>query len=192
LSRLEPGRTVAVIGGGSIGLSVLLASLAAGAEGVVVCEPQAGKRELAGLLGATSVLDPAEDGIHDRIGAALGGRPDVVVDCVASPATIADGVRLASRGGTVVVVGVGHGQVQVPIESIQDDEVAIIGSAMYLADDFDRAEELVAAGAPVASLITAVLPLADAVEGLRRAASGLEVKVHLAGPAAPDRPATPG
>ena len=191
-SRLEPGRTVAVIGGGSIGLSVLLASLAAGAQGVVVCEPHAGKRELAKLLGATSVLDPAEGEMPERIRAALGGRPDVVFDCVAASATIADGVRLASRGGTVVVVGVGHGQVQVPIESIQDDEVAIIGSAMYHPDDFDRAEELVVAGAPVASLITAVLPLADAIEGLRRAAGGLEVKVHLAGPAAQDQPAKPG
>lgn len=184
LSRLEAGATVVVTGGGSIGLCVLLAARAAGAASVVVCEPQVGKRDLAVQLGAAAALDPADGDIADRIRQLLGGRPDVVFDCVAGPATIQDAVSLASRGGTVVVVGVGHGPVQIPIESVQDDEVAIIGSAMYHPADFDRAEDLVVAGAPVGSLITAVLPLSRAVDGFRRAAAGLEVKVHLAGPAA--------
>ena len=184
LSRLTPGATVVVTGGGSIGLSVLLAAEAADAATVVICEPQVGKRELAVQLGAAAALDPADGDIADRIRDLLGGRPDVVFDCVAAPATIQHAVRLASRGGTVVVVGVGHGPVQIPIESVQDDEVAIIGSAMYHPADFDRAERLVVAGVPVGALITAVLPLERAVDGLTAAAGGLEVKVHLTGPAA--------
>lgn len=184
LSRLAPGATVVVIGGGSIGMSVLLAAKAAGAAAVVVCEPQAGKRELAVQLGAAAALEPALSDIAVRVSDLLGGRPDVVFDCVAAPATIQQAVRFASRGGTVVVVGVGHGPVQIPIESVQDDEVAIIGSAMYHPADFDRAEQLVADGVPVGALITAVLPLAQAVDGLTAAAGGLQVKVHLAGPAA--------
>ena len=192
LSRFGPGATVLITGGGSIGLSVLLAATAAGAAAVVVCEPQAGKRELAVQLGATAALDPADSDIADHIGDLLGGRPDVVFDCVAAPATIQQAVQFASRGGTVVVVGVGHGPVQIPIESVQDDEVAIIGSAMYHPADFDRAEQLLLGGVPVGALITAVLPLAQAVDGLTAAAGGREVKVHLAGPAATtDRPGKP-
>lgn len=183
-SGLGTGGTVVVIGGGSIGQCVLIAALAAGAAAVVVIEPQAAKRVLAVESGAAAALDPTEPEVPERISEILGGRPDVVLDCVAAAATVRDAVRLASRGGTVVVVGVGHGPVELPIESIQDDEVAVVGSAMYLPADFDRAEALIAAGAPVARLVTAVRPLAEAVDALAQAATGVEVKIQLSGPAA--------
>lgn len=184
LARIGAGATVAVIGGGSIGQCVSIAAQAAGAAAVVISEPQPHKRELAIELGAVAAFDPVEPDVAQRIREALGGRPDVVLDCVAAAPTIQHSMRLASRGGTVVVVGVGHGPVEVPIESIQDDEVAILGCAMYLPADFERAEDLVVAGAPVARLVTAVRPLAEAVDALQLAAGGTEVKVHLAGPAA--------
>lgn len=184
LARIGAGATVAVIGGGSIGQCVSIAARSAGAAAVAVIEPQPHKRELAVELGAVDAFDPVEPGVPQQIHDVLGGRPDVVLDCVATAPTIQLSVRLASRGGTVVVVGVGHGPVQLPIESIQDDEVAVLGCAMYLPADFERAEDLIVAGARVARLVTAVRPLAEAVDALRVAAGGTEVKVHLAGPAA--------
>ena len=176
-----PMRTVVVIGGGSIGQCMLLAALTAGAAAVVVCEPQNVKRQLALDLGAVAALDPAEPETGKRIRRLLDGRPDAVFDCVASAVTLRDSVQLASRGGTVVVVGVGHGPVEVAIESIQDDQVALIGSAMYVPDDFRRAEEMIAAGAPVERLVTATRPLAEGVDALAQAAGGQQVKIHLAG-----------
>ncbi|BCB83903.1 zinc-dependent alcohol dehydrogenase [Phytohabitans suffuscus] len=175
------GATVAVLGGGTIGQCVLLAALAAGAARVVVTDPVAAKRDLAVELGAAAALEPtAEDGIA----AALDGRPDVVFDCVASRGSLGSALRLAMRGGAVVVVGVGHGPLDLTVETIQDHEIRLAGSAMYVPDDFTAAERLVAAGTPVHRLVTAVRPLDEAAGALRAAATGTEIKIHLAGPAA--------
>lgn len=171
------GATAAVIGGGSIGLSVLLALRASGAGPVVVVDPVASKRDLARELGAAAAAAPGEP-----VTGPLGGRPDVVLDCVASPATVRAAVDLAVRGGDVVVVGAGHGPVELPIETLQDSEVRVGGSAMYVPADFERAEQLVAGGVPVHRLVTRRLPVAEAVLAYERAAAGDDVKVHLVGP----------
>jgi 2-desacetyl-2-hydroxyethyl bacteriochlorophyllide A dehydrogenase len=175
------GATVAVLGGGSIGQCVLLAALAAGAARVAVTDPVAAKRDLATSLGAAASLPPDDE---DGIAAALDGRPDIVFDCVASRGSLDSALRLAMRGGTVVVVGVGHGPFALTVEQIQDHEIRLAGSAMYVPDDFTAAEHLIAAGAPVDRLVTAVHPLDAAPDALRAAATGGEVKIHLAGPAA--------
>jgi L-iditol 2-dehydrogenase len=178
------GATVAILGGGSIGQSVLLAARAAGAERVVVTDPVATKRALAVALGAAVALPP--DAAPDEVRAALDGRPDVVFDCVASAGSLGSAIDLAVKGGTVVVVGVGHGPLTVAIETLQDQEVRVAGSAMYTPADFARAESLIAAGLPVERLISAVHPLSEAVAALRAAATGNEVKIHMIGPAAPE------
>ncbi|MEV0568732.1 alcohol dehydrogenase catalytic domain-containing protein [Dactylosporangium sp. NPDC050588] len=178
------GATVAILGGGSIGQSVLLAARAAGAAAVVVTDPVPGKRDLASGLGATATFDPAGPALSAGIRTALDGRPDVVFDCVASAASLGDAVDLATRGGRVVVVGVGHGPLTVAIETIQDQEVSVAGSAMYLPADFAAAERLVAAGGAVERLVTATRPLTDARAALAAAGAGADVKIQLTGPAA--------
>jgi 2-desacetyl-2-hydroxyethyl bacteriochlorophyllide A dehydrogenase len=177
------GRTVAVLGGGSIGQACLLGALANGAEAVVVTDPVAGKRERARALGATAVLDASTPDLRAAVSAELDGRPDVIIDCVASAATVQAAVALAVKGGSVLVVGVGHGPVELEIEVVQDQEVAVIGSAMYTAEDFVRAEQIVLATAS-AELVTAVVPMAQAADGFALAVGGEQTKVHLSGPAA--------
>jgi len=170
------GATVAVLGGGSIGQCVLLAARAAGAARVVVTDPVATKRALALSLGAAASVEPGAEG---DIAGALDGRPDVVFDCVASRGSLGSALRLAARGGTVVIVGVGHGLFDVTVEAIQDQEIRLAGSAMYVPDDFATAERLIAGGAPVERLITSVRPLDSAPDALRAAATGREIKIHL-------------
>ena len=174
---LDGGTTAAILGGGSIGLSVLLAARAAGCGAVVVSEPVVAKRELAVELGAAAALDAAGDPAGE-IRAALGGRPDVVFDCVGNIASVTSSIALADRGGRVVVVGVGHGDVPIGIETIQDHEVSVRGSAMYLPRDFDRAEELVSTGA-AARLVTRLYPLHEIEAAFAAARSGQQVKVHI-------------
>src|SRR5207244_997032 len=59
-ARVRAGRTVAVIGCGGIGLSVVQGARIAGAGRIVAVDTQAWKLELARRLGATDVVNAAE------------------------------------------------------------------------------------------------------------------------------------
>jgi (R,R)-butanediol dehydrogenase/meso-butanediol dehydrogenase/diacetyl reductase len=58
-SELQLGETVAIVGGGTIGLLVTQVARAAGASAVYLLEPNAARRALALELGATASFDPA-------------------------------------------------------------------------------------------------------------------------------------
>ena len=61
-ARVEEGATVLVMGAGGIGLSIVQGARLAGASAVIVSDPVASRREVAGRLGATHLVDPgAED-----------------------------------------------------------------------------------------------------------------------------------
>ena len=171
-------RAVAVLGAGSIGLLCLLAARAAGAVAVAASDPLEAKRELALRHGAELAVAPA-DAVRSIRGA-LPWRPDVVFDCVATAASVAQACALASKGGTVVVVGVPRGPVEVPLHLVQDHELRLQGTAMYVLEDVERAIALIASGeVPAAELVTAEYPLEAAAEAFAAAASGAAVKVHI-------------
>lgn len=109
VARIAPGDTVAIIGGGVIGLLLVQLARRAGASLVLLSTRQKPRRELAETLGATHTLDAARD---DRRAAAIGpngiapGGFDVVIECAGVPETFAEALALARRGGTVVPFGV--------------------------------------------------------------------------------------
>jgi len=174
------GRRVAVLGGGTIGLLTLVAAREAGAGPVAVSEPKEAKRKRAERLGAAFTCDPTAEDPVTAIREALGGRPDAIFDCVSTQGSVSQAIRLAENGGAVIVVGVAERDVTVPLPIIQDREVSLAGSAMYVREDVLRSIGLVEAGAvDTAEVVTSSFPLADAAAAFSRAASGDEVKVHL-------------
>jgi 2-desacetyl-2-hydroxyethyl bacteriochlorophyllide A dehydrogenase len=175
-------RTVAVLGGGTIGLLVLTVVCCAGAKVVAVSEPVPSKRARALQVGATFTFDPrTEDAVHE-IRDAVGGHLDVVFDCVASQATTDQAIQLAEKGGRIVVVGVPTGNVTIPLPIIQDREVRIEGSAMYVRRDVLEALELMREGKVAAGeFVTATFPLTQAREAFELARAPDSVKVHVVG-----------
>lgn len=189
-SRLVGGvasRSVVIIGAGSIGLLSLLNATAQGAEGVVVTDKIAAKRDIALTLGASAAVDAASASMRTETLDHLGGRPDVVLDCVGSPDSIRFAAELAEPGGQVVVVGVSHGETTLPVSLLQDREVMVVGSAMYVDDDFRQAIDLVTEGLPLERLVTRQFPLTDVAQAFQTASTGSEVKVHLRVREEPDR-----
>jgi len=174
------GADVAVFGGGTIGLLTLIAAIRAGARAVAVSEPRDSKRQRALRLGAAFCADPLMADPVPPIREALGGHADVTFDCVSSQASTGQAIRLAENGGTVMVVGVAAKDVTIPLPIIQDREIRLAGSAMYVREDVLRAIDLMTDGAvPAGELVTATLLLAEGAQAFRRAASGDDVKVHL-------------
>jgi 2-desacetyl-2-hydroxyethyl bacteriochlorophyllide A dehydrogenase len=174
------GRTVAVLGGGTVGLLSSIAALDAGARAVAVTDLQPEKRELAIKLGAAGAVDGSSPEAVSQVKEVLGGRPDVIFDCVAIQASISQAVELALKGGTVIVVGVPVAGVSIPLPLVQDREVRIQGSAMYVREDVVGAIDLMERGVvPTEQIVTLTLPLERADDAFAAARSGEHVKVHL-------------
>lgn len=174
------GRTVAVLGGGTVGLLTLRAALAAGAGRCVVTDPQAAKQQRATDLGAELSLSPTDADLVSRVRDFVGGPVEVTFDCVANQSSIQQAVSLARKGGTVVVVGVPTEPVRVDLPVLQDEEIRIQGSAMYVSADVTEAVHLVQSGHVAADdFVTATYPLEQAQQAFAAAQSGAHLKVHV-------------
>lgn len=172
------GRTVAILGAGTIGLLVLAVVRSQGAARVVVSDVLEGKRVRALRLGSDAVVDAAGDDVVDRVRAALGESADVVFDCVAVQATLDQAVALARKAGTVVVVGVPSAPVTLDLPTLQDEQIRLQGSATYLPQDYAASIALLRSGAVRADdIVTATFPLAQAAEAFAASLGGDQVKV---------------
>jgi 2-desacetyl-2-hydroxyethyl bacteriochlorophyllide A dehydrogenase len=172
------GRSVAVLGAGTIGLLTLAVLRARGAGTVVSTDPNPAKRERAAALGADATIDARTPDVAGQVREALGGSADIVFDCVAVQSSMDQAIAMADKGGTVVVVGVPAGPVTVPLPIVQDHQIRLQGSATYLPEDFRDSADLLRAGAlKAADFVTATRPLAQVAEAFELASSGNHVKV---------------
>jgi len=164
-AALKAGESVAIYGLGGVGLSALMGAIAGGAQPVVAIDPMPEKRALALELGAVAALHPAEG--QDAIVAALGARPDLVVETVGKAAVLADAYALARRGGRIVTVGLPNPaeMLSIPAVSLVGDGKTLMGSYMgsaIPARDIPRYIALWRAGRlPVDRLLTSVSTLGE-------------------------------
>lgn len=174
------GRAVAILGCGTIGLLMLAVARYEGARRVVMTDPLEAKRETALAQGADAVVDSTDPEVVTQVRSALGESADVVFDCVAVEATIAAAVDMATKGGTVAIVGVPAKDVVVPVVSMQDNQVRLQGCATYVPQDYAKAIEMLQRGAvDPRSIVTSEFPLDRAGEAFEASSSGREIKVLI-------------
>lgn len=127
---IRAGDIVVILGGGTIGLVMLQLVRHGGAAAVVVSEPLAHKRKIAGDLGASLVIDPAGDALRQAVMDMSGIGADVVIDCAGTATTARTAIDLARRGGTVVFFGVCPIGETIPLEpnAVYFRELTIAGS----------------------------------------------------------------
>ena len=105
LCEIKPGQTVAVIGGGMIGLLMLQLAKLSGAAKLILIEPIASKREAALKLGADIVIDPMAEEVKEKL-ASLGiTQIDCVIECVGKTATVMQAIEIAGKYSTVMMFG---------------------------------------------------------------------------------------
>ncbi len=143
-SGLRVGDVVAVVGAGTIGLLVAEVARLAGAARVVAVDPDADRRELACELGADAAFNPGDGAAAWLDRTATGVGADVVFDAAGRPGSLADAVRLARRGGTVVAVSVASHDTAVVPALLLDRELDLKGSLGYRVGDVERVLTLMA------------------------------------------------
>lgn len=102
---VRPGDTVLVMGAGGIGLSIVQGARIAGAGRIIVSDPVAERREVAGRLGATDVVDPAVDDVVGVAHALTGVGVDYAFDAVGSAPLVEAALNATRNAGTTVLVG---------------------------------------------------------------------------------------
>ncbi len=100
-----PGATVAVIGGGMIGLLMMQLAKLKGAAKLVLIEPIAAKREIARSLGADITIDPMSQDVASVLAENGITRVSTVIECVGKTATMKQAVAIAGKKSTVMLFG---------------------------------------------------------------------------------------
>ena len=110
-AKVQPGETVAVIGAGGIGQSVIQAARLSSAGRIVVIDANPAKEAVARQFGATDFLDGSAHSGEGELVAAVKdlGLPngvDYAFECVGHPALIRNAIDLLDWGGSCVLLGV--------------------------------------------------------------------------------------
>ncbi|MFD8770981.1 zinc-dependent alcohol dehydrogenase family protein [Microbacterium oxydans] len=181
---IRSGDRVLIIGGGPMGLAHIALAKLGGAATVIVSEPDASRRELAGAMGADVLVNPFETPLEEALAELTEGiGPDVVIEAVGSIPTYEAAVAVVRRGGRVLAYGAAPQTATMSLRpfDIYSKELTIVGSYAGTYDTWPRAIDLLAEGRFTPSIIVdSIRPLAEAVEAIR----GLEtdkstVKVHI-------------
>ncbi len=164
VSEMTGEETVLVIGAGMIGLLLLQAARAAGfaAARVFVSDIDRTRLNLAEELGAEDTFLATGADLTAAILKRTGGRGvDVVLEAVGREETIGTAIDCVRKGGTVTLVGNLSPQVSIPLQKVVSRQIRLQGSCAS-AGEYPEAMDLIAEGKiKVASLITAVAPLAE-------------------------------
>ena len=146
LSGVRPHDKVLVLGAGPIGLGVAFWARRLGAARVVVQDIVPHQQERALAMGATDFIVDREDpvGAAER---ALGGKADIVYECVGVPGLIAQAARQARIKGTVLILGLcTRPDSFVPFE-VLSKELRLQTSAFFKRQEYEAALDALDAGA---------------------------------------------
>ena len=169
-SGVSPGDNVAVIGCGTVGLLTLQVLKASGAR-VIAIDRRAEALDLASQLGADDTLN-ASDGEYDAqvLELTQGIGPDIVFETAGAKTTPVDAIRIARRGGKIVLVGIYTATPEIDFNLVVGTEKTVIGSVAASSGEYAMAVRMIASGqVDVKPLISAKVPLERAIsDGFER------------------------
>ena len=175
-----PGKTVAVVGDGAVGLLGVLAARQLGAERVIAMSRHASRQQLAREFGATDIVEERGDAGVARIKELTGGLgAHSVIEAVGTQQSMMQAIRSTRPGGHVGYVGVAH-DVQLPGEELFFSGVHLHGGPApvrrFLPELIDLIQRREIDPGKVFDI---TLPLDEAAEGYRAMDERRAVKVLL-------------
>ena len=178
--RGRPGKTVAVVGDGAVGLLGILAARELGAERIIAMSRHADRQALAREFGATDIVDERGDEGVARIKELTDGLgAHSVIEAVGTQESMMQAIRSTRPGGHVGYVGVSH-DVQLPGDELFFSQVHLHGGPApvrrFLPDLIDRIWNRQINPGKVFDL---ELPLAEAAAGYTAMDERRAIKVLL-------------
>ncbi|MFZ0529052.1 MAG: zinc-dependent alcohol dehydrogenase family protein [Propionicimonas sp.] len=125
-----PGKNVAVVGDGAVGLCAVLASVTLGASTVIAMSRHADRQRVARDFGADHiVVERDADGIAAVKALTDGIGADCVLECVGTESARLQAVGCVRDGGSIGLVGVPHGEL--PINDLFWRNVGVKGGPAH-------------------------------------------------------------
>jgi threonine dehydrogenase-like Zn-dependent dehydrogenase len=114
-----PGKTVAVVGDGAVGLMGVLAAKQLGAERIIAMSRHADRQKLAIEFGATDIVEErGDEGVAKLKALTNGLGAHSVIEAVGTQESMMQAVRSTRPGGHVGYVGVAHEGVALPMDEL--------------------------------------------------------------------------
>ncbi|OOL30585.1 IMP dehydrogenase [Rhodococcus rhodochrous] len=175
-----PGKTVAVVGDGAVGLLAVLAAKQLGAERIIAMSRHEPRQRLAREFGATDIVVERGDAGVARIKELTGGLgAHSVIEAVGTQESMMQAIRSTRPGGHVGYVGVAH-DVQLPGDELFFSHVHLHGGPapvrQYLPELIDLIWSRTINPGKVFDL---ELPLGKAAEGYKAMDERSAIKVLL-------------
>ena len=179
-AQAGPGKTIAVVGDGAVGLSAVLAAKALGAKRVIAFSRHADRAALAREFGADVVIaERGEEGAAKVKELTGGYGAHGVVEAVGNQLSMNQAIASCRPGGHVGYVGVAHG-VSLDGQQLFFAEVNMLGGPApvrrFLPDLIDR---ILKREINPGRVFTMRLPLEDAAEGYKAMDERRAIKVLL-------------
>jgi threonine dehydrogenase-like Zn-dependent dehydrogenase len=175
-----PGKTVAVVGDGAVGLLAVLAARQLGAERVIAMSRHEPRQQLAREFGATDIVtERGEDGVAriKQLTSGLGAHS--VIEAVGTQESMMQAIRSSRPGGHVGYVGVAHG-VELPGEELFFSHVHLHGGPAPVRRFLPELIDLIwSRTINPGQVFDLELPLKQAAEGYRAMDERRAIKVLL-------------
>lgn len=180
LAKMQPGARVAVLGAGSIGLAAIYWARLLGAGKITAISRSQRRADLAVEMGASG-FEALGEGEVERVASALGGMPEIVLECTGAVGMTQKSVELVAPGGTVVSLGFCTSPDPILPSLATWKQVTLKFSFAYDLREFQHCADVMAAGHVEPRLMISrtvgLHDFPDMLEALRSGAN--ETKLHV-------------
>jgi len=167
LSDIAPGQAAVVTGAGPIGLLVVEVLKSRGVKPIIVSEPAAARRALAGRLGVDQVVDPTAEDLAQAVRAATDRGAHAVFETSGTPAAAQASFDLLRPAGVLLAMGTSELSYTFSALLLMARELRVQG-VFSSGGRMPAALEMLAAGkVQAADIITRIASLAEADACLR-------------------------
>ena len=179
-AAVQPGKTVAVVGDGAVGLLGVLSARQMGAERIIMMSRHEARQKLAREFGATDIVtERGEEGVARIKDMTDGLGAHSVIEAVGTQEAMMQAIRSTRPGGHVGFVGVSHG-VQLPGEELFFAEVHLHGGPAPVRRFLPHLIDLVwNRKIDPGKVFDLILPLEQVAEGYRAMDERKAIKVLL-------------
>lgn len=179
-ANVKPGKTVAVVGDGAVGLLAVLSARQMGAQRIMAMSRHPARQQLAREFGATDiVVERGDEGVARIKDLTRGIGADAVLECVGSQESMWQAIHATRPGGAMAYVGVPHG-VSLDGQALFSSHVRLHGGPAPVRRYLSKLIDLVwQRSIDPGKVFDLKLPLAQVAEGYQAMDERRAIKAYL-------------